>query len=121
MCYTLSDILTGKVLTFDASGRLTTDADAYGNSNTFTYAAMGATTPSGVGNIWLMAPDGRATVLSTRTGHVVATIDPSYTKAQYYWTQNKDLVIDGSRGLGYISWESGTATGGQQVGFGGPR
>ncbi len=68
------------------------------------------------GQLWLMATGGRATILSTRTGRVVDTIDPSYTKAQY-WTQNKDLVLDGARGLGYISWGSGTTTGGQQVGI----
>jgi len=68
------------------------------------------------GQLWLMATGGRATILSTRTGRAVATIDPSYTKAQY-WTQNKDLVLDGARGLGYISWGSGTTSGGQQVGI----
>ncbi len=68
------------------------------------------------GQLWLVAQGGRVTVLSTRTGRTVATIDPSYTKAQY-WTQNKDLVLDGARGLGYISWGSGTTTGGQQVGI----
>jgi len=68
------------------------------------------------GQLWLMATGGRATILSTRTGRVVDTIDPSYTKAQY-WTQNKDLVLDGARGLGYISWGSGTTTGSQQVGI----
>jgi len=31
--YTLSNILTGEVMTFDAQGRLQTDTDAYGNQN----------------------------------------------------------------------------------------
>jgi len=68
------------------------------------------------GQLWLMATGGRATILSTRTGRAVATIDPSYMKAPY-WTQNKDLVLDGARSFGYISWGSGTTTGGQQVGI----
>ncbi len=41
--YTLSNILTGEVMVFDAQGRLQTDTDAYGNQNSLT---AGTNTPT---------------------------------------------------------------------------
>ncbi len=48
--YTLTNILTSEVMRFDNGGRLTADADAYGNQTTMSYGAGSASSPSGEAN-----------------------------------------------------------------------
>lgn len=57
-------------------------------------------------NFWLLATGGRVEILSIRTGKVMATIDPDYSKPKS-WAQNTDLVIDEVHNIGYVSWNAG--------------
>ena len=56
--------------------------------------------------LWLLAEGGRVTIYDMRTGRVVGTCDPTYTKPAV-WTSNQDLVVDPRTGLGYASWRGG--------------
>jgi hypothetical protein len=49
--YTLTNVLSGETLAFDAQGRYLSDSDAYSNSNTLSYGASGpiSVTNSGAG------------------------------------------------------------------------
>jgi len=47
--YTLTNILTGEALRFDAQGRYQSDSDAYGNSNTLAYGGAGPITDTNSG------------------------------------------------------------------------
>jgi len=44
--YALTNFLSDEVMTFDASGRLTTDQDSYGNTNTMSYGSGSAASPA---------------------------------------------------------------------------
>ncbi len=59
------------------------------------------------GNLWLMAQGGRTQILSMANGQIIHTIDLSYAKPDG-WNQNTDLVVDGARDVGYISWSNGS-------------
>jgi len=48
--YTLTNILTSEVWTFDAQGRLLADRDAYGNQNSMSYGTGSANSPSAEAN-----------------------------------------------------------------------
>jgi len=48
--YTLTNFLTGAAMIFDASGRLVSSQDAYSNTNSMSYGAGSATSPSGEAN-----------------------------------------------------------------------
>jgi len=48
--YTLTNVLTGAVWTFDGQGRLLSETDAYGNTNSYSYGAGSATSPSNESN-----------------------------------------------------------------------
>jgi len=60
------------------------------------------------GDVWCLAHGGRVQLLSTSTGRVVSTVDPSYAKPSG-WSQNSDLVVDTTRGIGYVSWASASS------------
>ncbi len=60
------------------------------------------------GWLWLLAPGGRATVVATADGSVVRTI-PLTDARPTDWTQDPDLTIDPTTGVGYVSWCGGAA------------
>jgi len=74
--YTLTNFLSGAVMTFDAGGRLTSTADAYGNVNTLGYASGMATTPSSVTN-----SGGRSLVLSAANGQLTDVQSPAWASS----------------------------------------
>ncbi|MDQ2829659.1 MAG: hypothetical protein M3Y74_11485, partial [Chloroflexota bacterium] len=47
--YTLTNILTSEILTFDAQGRYRADTDAYGNNNALSYGSSGPTSEANSG------------------------------------------------------------------------
>ncbi len=59
------------------------------------------------GTLWLMAQGGRTQVLSMANGQIIHTIDLAYAKPDG-WSQNTDLVVDGTHDVGYISWSNGS-------------
>jgi len=69
--YTLTDILTSETWRFDAQGRLTADTDAYGNSNTLSYGAGGATSPTSETN-----SGGRSLALGYANGQLSDVASP---------------------------------------------
>jgi len=74
--YTLTNVLTGEVLTFDASGRLTSDADSYGNTNTMSYASATDTIPTSESN-----SGGRSLALSAANGQFMDVQSPQWASS----------------------------------------
>ncbi len=68
------------------------------------------------GRIWLLAPGGRATILSVADGHVVATI-PLNAPRPADWRQGTDLTIDARTGAAYVSWCTGALESGLHCGL----
>jgi len=58
--------------------------------------------------LWLLGPDGNATVCDTRSGQVLANVTFAYKKPSP-WASNNDLAIDPSTGDAYTSWETGAS------------
>jgi len=69
--YTLTNFLTGAALLFDASGRLISSQDAYSNTNSMSYGAGSATSPSGEAN-----SGGRALVFGYSNGQLTDAQSP---------------------------------------------
>jgi len=69
--YTLTDILTSETWTFDGQGRLTSDTNAYGNSNSMSYGSGSATSPSGESN-----SGGRSLTLGYTNGQLADVQSP---------------------------------------------
>ena len=68
------------------------------------------------GWVWLLAPGGRATVLSVADGRVVATI-PLNAPRPADWRQGTDLTIDARTGAAYVSWCTGALESGLRCGL----
>ena len=68
------------------------------------------------GWVWLLAPGGRATILSVADGHVVATI-PLNALQPADWRQGTDLTIDARTGAAYVSWCTGALESGLHCGL----
>ncbi len=68
------------------------------------------------GWVWLLAPGGRATVLSVADGRVVATI-PLNAPRLADWRQGTDLTIDARTGAAYVSWCTGALESGLRCGL----
>ena len=68
------------------------------------------------GWVWLLAPGGRATILSVADGHVVATIPLSALRPAD-WRQGTDLTIDARTGAAYVSWCTGALGSGLHCGL----
>jgi len=68
------------------------------------------------GRIWLLAPGGRATILSVADGRVVATI-PLNAPRLADWRQGTDLTIDARTGAAYVSWCTGVLGAGLRCGL----
>ncbi len=68
------------------------------------------------GWVWLLAPGGRATVLSVADGRVVATI-PLNAPRLADWRQGTDLIIDARTGAAYVSWCTGALESGLRCGL----
>jgi len=60
------------------------------------------------GWLWLLAPGGRATVVSVVDGSPVGVV-PLTDARPTEWTQDPDLTIDPGTGTGYVSWCGGAA------------
>jgi len=60
------------------------------------------------GWLWLLAPGGRATVVSVVDGSPVRVV-PLTDARPTEWTQDPDLTIDPGTGTGYVSWCGGAA------------
>jgi len=68
------------------------------------------------GRIWLLAPGGRATILSVADGRVVATI-PLNVLRPADWRQGIDLTINARTGAAYVSWCTGALESGLHCGL----
>jgi len=74
--YTLTNVLTDEVWTFDASGRLLADQDSYGNRNSMSYGAGSPTSPSSAVN-----SGGRALTLGYTTRQLTAVQSPAWASS----------------------------------------
>jgi len=74
--YTLTNILSGEVMSFDGSGRLSADADAYGNANTMGYASASDTSPNSETN-----SGGRSLALSAANGQLTDVQSPQWASS----------------------------------------
>jgi len=74
--YTLTNVLTGEVWTFDGQGRLLSETDAYGNTNSYSYGAGSATSPSNESN-----SGGRAVQLGYSNGQLSDAQSPLWASS----------------------------------------
>ncbi len=90
--YTLTNILTSETMTFDGQGRLLADTDAYGNQNTMTYGANGATGEANSG--------GRALSFGYSNGQLGDATSPLWQSSGGAQGQH---VHDGYNGAGQLT------------------
>ena len=105
--YTLTNILTGAVRRFDASGALVSDADSYGNNDTLSPAGTAATRLIDNGARALtFVPNGSGQLSDVESAYWVSSGGLNGQHAQYSYTP----VLNCANGqLCAITWGQGTA------------
>jgi RHS repeat-associated protein len=103
--YTLSNILTGEILTFDQQGRYLADTDAYGNANTLSYGASGPISftnsggPNGIG---------RALALTYTAGLLSELTSPLWRQTSGAQGQRVTYGYTNTNQLASLTWGAGS-------------
>jgi hypothetical protein len=99
--YTLTNVLSGETLTFDAQGRYLSDSDAYANSNTLSYGASGPISDTNSG--------GRALSLAYSNGLLSDVQSPLWRSSGGAHGQHVTYGYNGSGQLTTLTRGAGTS------------
>src|SRR5579883_615619 len=98
--YTLSNILSGEVLTFDQQGRYLADTDAYGNANSLSYGASGPISVTNSG--------GRTLALTYTAGLLSELTSPLWRQTSGAQGQRVTDAYTNTNQLASLTWGAGS-------------